>query len=339
MHIGEILANRGYLRDPRSHQLHHINMADQLASLLIPTDNDYTDAHGDAALEEEYYRLAEKEEGLDWDFEVVPGFFRQDDDETDDLNFNYIHDFGKKREWAEIYTILTELNTNAGPDECYKIIFCARHGQGYHNEMVNKVGIEEWHKKWHRLETDGEIVYAPDPQLTPLGEQQAAENHEAWLREIDLGAPIPHRFIVSPLQRLCRTLQITWNGLRPRTTPVEVDELIRETIGLNLCDKRSPRSVIASRFPDFVLDLNVLEQDELYREDYRESLPEQCIRVNRFLQKLFNADGPGDKVVNQVVSTTSHAGTIRAFITVTHHRRFTISTGGMIPIFIKATKK
>lgn len=323
-------------------------------SLLIPTECDYEDAHGGDPKQEEIYKeeIAKLQKTTDtnfpWKFEVVPGFFKQSDDSTDDLKFNYATDnFGRIGLWEEIIARLQELNKNAADNEVYKLLFLARHGQGYHNVIVNKYGIEQWNKKWHSLTTDGELIYAPDPMLTDLGISQAKENNQAWREQLKQGAPIPSKFYVSPLQRSCHTVVHTWDGIKPTSLHPLVYEGVRETLGLNLCDKRSTRTVICERFEKphgFNIDDTVTENDELYKDDYRETLVEQSIRLNKFLQYLFEQDFTGTQVNRSkalddiFVSITSHAGTIRSFITVLGHRHFTISTGGMIPIVVKATR-
>ncbi|KAG2736952.1 hypothetical protein G9P44_001042 [Scheffersomyces stipitis] len=327
-------------------------------SLLIPTQNDYEDAHGELEAEREYYEYFEKVKDqkddngnyiYPWDFEVVEGFFRQSHPETDDSVFNYaLEDFGRTKSWPELIADLKQLNEAANDNEIYKLIFFARHGQGYHNVCVNKYGVEEWKRKWHSLKTDGEIVWAPDSNLTDLGIAQAKENKEAWKREIEKGAPIPSKFYVSPLQRSSRTLVHTWDDIKPRDIKPIVAESIRETLGVNLCDKRSTKTVIEERFGEygFVLPEDVTEEDTLFQSDYRETMLEQTVRVSKFLHSLFDEDlaahGGVDRAKSHkhsFVSTTSHAGTIRCFIIALKHRHFTISTGGMIPIVVKATRK
>lgn len=302
-------------------------------SLLIPTVNDYEDAHGGAEQEEVYRQRAAQLDraAAPWQFEIVPGFFRQSDAATNDLEFNYATmDFGVLKPWPQVRAELAALNH----DGHYKLLFLARHGQGFHNVCVEKYGLAAWSAKWHALGTDGEIVYAPDPQLTERGVAQARQNQSAWRQQLAAGAPMPSRWIVLPLQRSCHTVVATWEGLRPPHAAPLVVEQVRETLGVNLCDKRSPRSVIEQRFKPhgFEIDALVTEEDELYTEHHRETLAEQSLRTNAFLQRLFETP-------DEVVCVTSHAGTIRSFLTVLGHRHFTISTGGMIPVMVRATRR
>lgn len=311
-------------------------------SLLVPTVDDYRSAHNGSR--EDYHELI-KDIEFEWQFEVVDGYFRQSNDETDDMKFRYTEEkFGIYGSWSELLSNLKSLNENAKPSESYKLIFFARHGQGYHNVVLGKYGIEEWHKKWRYLPRDGDIVYGPDPELTELGLRQAQENNEAWKNQISKGAPIPSKFYVSPLQRSCKTLEVTWNGIATDIKP-KVDELLRETIGINLSDKRSTKSVIKQRFSQFEIDESMTEEDELFRDDYRESIAEQGIRAQYFLEKLFNEDMNGGEVdaenrkKNDVIYTASHTGTVKAVTNVVGHRSFTIPTGGSIPMVIRGTKK
>ncbi|CAK9436151.1 uncharacterized protein LODBEIA_P07090 [Lodderomyces beijingensis] len=328
-------------------------------SLLIPTQDDYDDAHANQDQQEiwvkKWQELRREKDPVSgklkypWDFEVVPGFFKQSDPATDDLNFNYATDhMGRLKSWREIITELKQLNAGAGDNVEYKLLFLARHGNGYHNQVVTRYGIDAWEKELHALgDVDG-IHYGPDPELTELGIAQAKENHDLWADELKQGAPIPAKFFVSPLQRSCNTLKITWQDLKPDDKHPVVVEKIRETIGKNLCDKRSPKSTIDARFgpAGFNTD-DILEEDDVYfLHDKRETMAEQTTRIMQFVQELFESDcdecGRVDKLKaeeNIFISTHSHAGTIRCFILAVKHRNYTISTGGMLPVVVKGTRR
>lgn len=323
-------------------------------SLLIPTECDFQDAHGNSTIERLYAEALEsarkaEPETFKWTFETVPGFFVQTDPDTDDLKFRYTElNLGRKMSWADIQKGLAELNQNAKPNESYKLVICARHGQGYHNFVVDKYGIEAWNTKWRSLGTDGEVTFGPDAMLTELGIAQARENNQVWAKEIkEHGASIPAKFFVSPLQRSSWTSAYTWEGLRPSTIKPLVVENLRETIGQNLCDKRSTKTVILERFGkyDFEVEEGFSEEDLLHT-DRRETDVEQTVRVNRWCQSLFESEWSDETkavdkeaaIQNSFISTTTHAGTIRLFILVFGHRRFTISTGGMVPVVVKATR-
>ncbi|EGV61817.1 putative phosphoglycerate mutase pmu1 [Yamadazyma tenuis] len=311
-------------------------------SLLIPTAQDYKDARAGYDLLPAYRESLEQrrhektDEGkpkFGWEFSVEPGFFHQSDDSTDDLNFNYAtHDFGRKEPWDELTARLARLNGQSATTK-YKLLFLARHGQGFHNVIVSKYGSAEWHRKWHRLGRDGDVEYAPDPRLTRLGEAQGRENHAVWRAQLAAGCPLPTRYVASPLQRSCNTLLLTMGGLWPENTAVEVVESVREIIGYHLCNKRSTKTQILERFSShgFVTEPGFTEEDELYTEQ-EEKFDDMCFRMNGFLQRAF------DEWDDSVLNVTSHGGTIKCLLAVVGHRNFTISTGGMIPVVVKATR-
>lgn len=325
-------------------------------SLLIPTKQDYTDARDGLERVPLYHENIQKlltkrdpqsnELIYPWSFEVVHDFFVQSDESTDDLNFNYaLSDFGIKKPWSQLIKDLDTLNANAKDNESYKLLFLARHGQGRHNEIINRYGAKEWRRKWHSLTTDGDFVYSPDSPLTDLGIGQAQENNAAWVDQIAKGAPLPSKYYVSPLQRSCNTLVLTWNGIIPEEKHPKVVENLREIIGFHLCNKRSTKSTILERFGKhgFVTEPGFEEEDLLYVDDIQEEADAHCLRTNKFLQSLYQEDWDdtnkkADNKSNQIISVTSHGGTIKTFLAVIGHRHYTIPTGGMIPVVIKATR-
>lgn len=304
-------------------------------SLLIPTPRDGHDAHGDLEEDNAYYNLLTKEQNSTnnryiWKFEPVKGFFKQTDEQTDDMAFRYTEQkLGRLDDWEKIVADLQQLNRDSPDNEIFKLIFLARHGQAKSNVASQKYSKEEWMRKWRFLGTDGELTWGPDADLTELGLKQAAENHQCWKQQLLEGAPYPKRFYVSPLQRLIKTHNITW----PNTKPIVLENL-RETIGLHLCHKRSNKSSLKEKFPNLVFEDGFTEEDLLFDKylPRKEHLHEQFLRINGVLQDIFNSDE------EDILCITSHAGTIRAFITVLGHRKFTIPTGGMIPVVIKATR-
>lgn len=325
-------------------------------SLLIPSARDRVDSHADLDQDELYYeRISQLQNTPDsahmdaypWSFSPVSGFFKQTDPNTDDLMFNYTEeDLGRLHPWKDIVEQMDELNKNSPENECYKVLFLARHGEGWHNIASHKYPSEEWMRKWRFLGTDGELTWGPDADLTELGIRQAKENNMVWKDQIAKGAPIPSKFYVSPLKRSCHTLNYTWENI-DIPNPIVVEKL-RETIGIHLCHKRSTKSEIKENFPSFHFEPGFSETDELEKaySVNREKLHEQFLRVNEFLQELFEQDWDNTKghlneeqlKNNTFLSITSHAGTIRSFITVINHRKFTIPTGGMIPIVVKGTR-
>lgn len=65
---------------------------------------------------------------------------------------------------------------------------------------------------WSKLNGDGELVWGPDAQLTPLGGLQAEEARRAWQKELTCGMPVPEKLFASPLRRALETWRITFDG-------------------------------------------------------------------------------------------------------------------------------
>lgn len=321
-------------------------------SLLVPNERDHVDAHEDLDQDELYYKRiaeirakadvlncastsesSESDSTFSWDFEPVQGFFMQTSDNTDDMKFNYAtQGFGTTKPWEELIDRLELLNSTSVPNTKYKMLFLARHGQGWHNIASHKYPKADWFSRWRFVGTDGEIEWGPDAKLTDLGISQAKENGELWKSQLENGAPLPTKFYVSPLLRSIDTLFHTWRDIEiPR--PIVIEN-VRETIGVHLCHERTTKSALESKYTDLDFEEGFTE-DDLLAQKYstvREQLHQQFLRVDGVLQKIFDEDE------DSIISITSHAGTIRGFITVIGHRKFTIPTGGMIPIVVKGTK-
>ncbi|ODV82191.1 phosphoglycerate mutase-like protein [Suhomyces tanzawaensis NRRL Y-17324] len=308
-------------------------------SSMVPNARDRVDAHGDLDQDDLYFQNLAKCD-VNWRFETVQGFFKQASLETDDMKFDYVNEnFGITKPWEQLKREVDELNEKSPPNVAYKVLFLARHGQGWHNIALQKYPKEEWFAKWRFLGTDNEITWGPDAELTELGVKQADENCVAWNNQLREGAPFPTKFYVSPLLRSIKTLERTW---KDQSIPLPVVlENLRETIGVHLCHQRAPKSDIGKKFPFLTFEPSFTESDELAVKynPVREELHQQFLRINGVLQELFEDDKLQFNSENSFVSITSHAGTIRSFITVVGHRKFTIPTGGMIPILVKGTRK
>lgn len=278
-----------------------------------------------------------------WEFSIVPGIFKQSLPETDATKFDTIKEhFGVICGWDEVIAQLNELNSQVDSNEIqYKLLFLARHGQGFHNVKHNE-NPQLWDDYWSHLNTDGKIVWGPDPELTELGIEQAKDNNIAWTKEIENNINknknliIPTKFFTSPFRRSVDTLINTWDNIidLKEIKPL-IQEYWRETIGDHTCDKRSTRSIIAEKYESlgFIIEPGFEEEDTYWKPDWRESVAEQAIRQNKGLQQLFNENHK-----DQIVSITSHSGSIRTQLLVLGHRPFAIGTGGMIPVFVKGVK-
>ncbi|GME77053.1 unnamed protein product [Ambrosiozyma monospora] len=334
--------------------------------LIHLNPEDVVDAHANMHLVDEYNALIQKkrlqkdpETGKllrPWTFSIVQGFFKQSDPKLDDRGFEFIEEnFGlAKSSWETLIKDLHKLNEQSPDNEVYKLLFCARHGQGNHNVAVAHFGLKAWDDHYSKLtgttlEDGTYLKWGPDPFLTKKGEAQADLLNRQWRNQItENGAPIPTKFFSSPFTRSIQTLIRTWDGIavckdgedeskllaKKRAHPL-ISENIRETIGEHLCDKRSPKSVIVERSAPYGFEIEdgFAEEDIYYKDDWREQLPEQALRTNAFLQQLF------DQYPDEIIYSATHSGQVRAFLTATGHRAFGISTAGMIPIVVKGVRQ
>ena len=72
-----------------------------------------------------------------------------------------------------------------------------------------------------------------DPQLTPLGIEQAYIIHDMWKTESSHGLAPPHRIYCSPLSRALRTCDIMLDGVfRHNHGPVTVVEVSNSLLNL-----------------------------------------------------------------------------------------------------------
>lgn len=316
-------------------------------SKSIPNSADLIDGtilDSDRVQYEKLYKEYISKQPFHWEFSVVPGIFKQSLPETNEATFDTIKDhFGVIPTWDEVVEKLNSLNANSNPDEIqYKLFFLARHGQGYHNSKHDEDPLA-WETKWKHLLTDGETTWGPDPELTELGVEQAKENNKAWKQELannkhqNTELIKPTKFFLSPFSRSIDTLINTWKDI---VDFKEIEPLIqenwRETIGVNTCDKRSPKSVIAKKYEDpfgFKFEPGFAEEDIYWTPSSRETVAEQALRQYKGFEQIFN-EFPKD----EIISITSHSGSIRAQLVVLGHRQFPVGTGGMIPVFVKGVK-
>jgi broad specificity phosphatase PhoE len=147
------------------------------------------------------------------------------------------------------------------------------------------------------LNTDGNMTWGPDAQLTPLGISQAQNASSAWKTQSAAGAPLPESFYSSPLTRSSDTLNITWSSVpgvligNSKHAPVPVVlEGLRETIGVHTCDKRHSKTWIAQREPKWVFEKRFTEEDELWTADDRESDGAQQARIREALVQILDND-------------------------------------------------
>ncbi|GAA6010130.1 hypothetical protein JCM11491_005353 [Sporobolomyces phaffii] len=272
-------------------------------------------------------------------YTVVDGLFRQsspdfDEDKSafDPLKHSFgLVDTGKER-WSRFQTEIDGLNERADEHTAYKVFFVARHGQGWHNVAESKYGTDKWNDHWSMEYGDGNMTWGPDPELTPLGREQARAVNAAWKKEIQAGVPLPSNLYSSPLSRAASTLEITWKDLlidSGQARPLFFEHL-REVIGVHTCDQRSRKSELAKRFPSFEFERPFSEHDQLWSPDFQESAQQQALRIQQFLNRIFATDD------SQYISLTAHGGVIAAFLRAVNHRKVAVAPGGVIPVVVKA---
>lgn len=236
-----------------------------------------------AAQDEQQYQVGE--------FTVVKDWFVYSETEHNPHQFSAVGDnFGleKTKSWASLRELLSaanESNSKSGSPVRYKLVYAARHGEGYHNVAEAKYSTAECDAKWALLTGDGEITWGPDPELTPLGENQARDVNRAWRKQLAAAeaqvdhAPLPTRLFSSPFKRSCRTLQLSYEGilLPPGTVPPGGSEkdavpkpLIKEDLREQYGDDheavhRSNKSTIEKNFPHYEIEQGFTEEDERFK--------------------------------------------------------------------------
>ncbi|KAF3931941.1 hypothetical protein ABW20_dc0101293 [Dactylellina cionopaga] len=286
-----------------------------------------------------------------FDYSVVRGLFVQSLPEylIDQKEFNdnyFTKNFGlmlynenNEPDWQAFADKVKELNDNAAPDETYKVLYLARHGQGPHNLAIETYGQRFWETDIAMFKEYKGLVVGPDPDLTKKGKEEAAAIGEIWKTQIDeydlfKAGVLPQKFYASPFTRALRTLEMTWKDIvldLPDAPRVTVKEALRETIGRHYCDQRSDLKVLKERFPFIDVEDGMIDEDTIWteiREDGKSGSME--LRLRDALDDIFVEDG------ETFISITAHSGCLRCVLRVTGHRLFELETSRMIPIVVKA---
>lgn len=280
-----------------------------------------------------------------YDYEVVTGWFIQDapgDVVELPKSFGLIDtsDDG----WTKIKQFLYKVNIeDREPGTIHKLFFLGRHGQGWHNVAETKYGTAEWDRHWSKLNGDGELVWGPDAELTPLGIQQADEINAMWIEETKRGIPTPDVLYMSPLRRAIHTGVLSFDGwFYPNNTDPGMEasnavarlvlEDLHETSGEHTCDLRRNKTVIQADFPFLLFENGFVEVDPTWTADHRETPDEQDVRSRRALDKMFTADGT-------YISVSSHSGTMASIFRVIGHRPYAVNPGGVVPVLVRAKQK
>ncbi|OJJ33802.1 hypothetical protein ASPWEDRAFT_173235 [Aspergillus wentii DTO 134E9] len=281
----------------------------------------------------------------------VEGFFLQDEPTTDPSSFDYVKSnfglisrsygsdsesdpTGQKTQWERFADQINALNRDSPPGTSYRVLYLGRHGEGFHNVAEQRYGTDLWDCYWSLQDGDENGTWV-DSRLTAVGISQAETAHKAWEKQIEQNIPPPQSYYVSPMNRCLATATVTFKGLKmPLTEPFQptIKELLRETIGLHTCDKRSPKSTIEAEYPLFKIEPSFSEEDPLYDSKLRESNTARDARLLEFLRHIFATDA------NTFISLTAHSGAITSILEVIGHREFALATGGVIPVVVKVER-
>mmetsp|Transcript_2450 Transcript_2450/g.4001 ORF Transcript_2450/g.4001 Transcript_2450/m.4001 type:complete len:331 (+) Transcript_2450:93-1085(+) len=212
------------------------------------------------------------------------------------------YDPTKAKDWTTL-----QLNQRGESDTAVatKIVHFQRHGQGYHNllgDVLRAAGLkpsvdsrDPTINPWLRPE----IVDAP---LTETGKDECRNQRavSSLLR--------PELVVVSPLHRAIQTAQISFGHVYGehsyKRVPWIAHEGCREELGVLVCNKRRPLSLIQADFPDIEFHGNMPEEDTLWHPTERESGVSKSNRIYDFLVN-FVAQRPESEI-----AVVSHSATL-----------------------------
>lgn len=282
-------------------------------------------------------------------YSTVTGYFLQDDPSTDAKTFDcltsnlglidqpYDTDSTFKESnaspWHRFGHKLQSLNQEAPSGTRYVLVYLGRHGEGVHNAAETKYGTHDWDCHWASLDGDGEVIWA-DAHLTEEGKAQALAVNAYWKKGVDQKSVLlPERFIISPLDRCIRTAELTWLGLEIPQYPFKplVKEMIRETIGIHTCDRRSSKTYIQSHYP-YEIEAGFTEGDELWLPDLRESDQATAVRLKGLLDDVVQHSDAS------IFSFTAHSGAAAGLLRAVNHRPFRLEPAAVIPLLIKVER-
>ncbi|GKZ18155.1 hypothetical protein AbraIFM66951_000328 [Aspergillus brasiliensis] len=287
-------------------------------------------------------------------YTTVTGYFLQDEESTDASTFDYTttnfglinrtypsdskHKHKDLTQWERFYNQVIALNHDSPSNVAYKVLFLGRHGEGYHNAAEDYYGTPAWNCYWSLLDGNGTTTWR-DADLTPTGIHQAEIAHTFWQTQIQTQhIHTPDSYFVSPLTRALRTANITFTGLSypahsASFTPL-IKEFFRESISIHTCDNRRNASYIHDLFPTWPFESGFAEYDELWNGVTGETNAAQDVRSKVALDSIFDDDNNDN--TGLYVSVTSHSGEISSLLRVLGHRSFSLSTGAVIPVLVRA---
>ncbi|TVY38403.1 putative phosphoglycerate mutase [Lachnellula subtilissima] len=283
-------------------------------------------------------------------FSTVTGYFQQDNPITEDRGFDYTTtNFGlidrayngdsqfdpdhKKSQWERFGNEVARLNHDSKPKVQYKLLYMGRHGEGYHNVAEAFYGTHDWDCYWSLKDGNGTITWS-DALLTSAGIAQAEKANAFWRSQIaSQNIPTPESYYTSPLLRCLATANVTFSGLdltEDRQFVPTIKELFREELGVHTCDRRSSKSIIRENYPSWPFEAGFKEDDPLWDAEHRETNEAMDIRLMQALEDLFSNDK------STYISISSHSGAIGSILRVLGHRGFSLGTGQVIPVLVKA---
>lgn len=194
-------------------------------------------------------------------------------------------------------------------------------------------GTPDWNCYEAELNGNGTVEWF-DALLDPTGVEQALIAHNYWKHEIAVAkTPPPQSYYTSPLSRCLQTANYTFSGLElPQQYPFvpTVKELLREGISIHTCDHRRSRNYIHNFFPFYKIEKGFSENDLLWDGVTAETATAQNARSKKWLDEVFATDE------NTWLSITSHSGEIASTLSVLGHIPFSLNTGAIIPVLVKA---
>lgn len=216
---------------------------------------------------------------------------------------------------------------------------CTPHLGAFIADYVANRGLLQIQCYWAELDGNGTSTWH-DAALTPNGVNQALVAHDFWQKEIDeQHIHTPDNYYVSPLTRALQTANYTFAGLnlpcKSAAFKPEVKELFREGISIHTCDHRRSKSYIKQQFPGWRIEKGFAEDDQLWNGVTAETSSAQDVRSATALGDVFFA---GSTKEEAFVSVTAHSGEISSILRVVGHRSFSLKTGAVIPVLIKAQK-
>jgi broad specificity phosphatase PhoE len=296
-----------------------------------------------------------------WKFVAVPGVFAQQNGVEPAANQTQLANFGALKAWPDILNML-----HNQPQR--KLLILIRHGQAWENlNPDNTQCTFEYGGQWHNN---------VDSPLNPTGQQQAsalnrlllspANATATWFETIGLlNAP----FVVSPLARTMQTATLVLQKL-PIQQPVQVNEIIRATIGIDVCNYRHPVSAASGSavlpspwstncnvtFPsnsslssmfntshtgsvEFALHVRpaggsgfglISDGDTLWRNDMSESAQQQQARAVAFLAQLYGVL-PNNA---QVLGVVTHGEIIDALSVAVSGMGYSAANTEVVPMMI-----